>query len=209
MSTDNAPHPMPHPAALSARQAADILGVHEKTVRRWIDRGTLPAVKDEAGAYRIAPEDVEKRRAAGAADSAADTPRGHAARAANMPQEQAASAANMASDRAAPYAAPSIDLRPLADVIERQGEEIKRLTEAATIWQYRARQLEEQVKQLTAGPIPNDVHDDDQPAPESPQTHDIAPGATIAPSPGNESNSDPASVQKSGFARWWAWITGS
>jgi hypothetical protein len=44
-----------------------------------------------------------------------------------------------------------IDLAPLAGVIERQGDEIRRLAEASTAWQFRALQAEERLKQLTAG----------------------------------------------------------
>jgi len=36
-------------------------------------------------------------------------------------------------------------------VIERQGDEIRRLAEASTAWQFRALQAEERLKQLTAG----------------------------------------------------------
>jgi len=46
---------------------------------------------------------------------------------------------------------PTVDLSPLADLIERQARELADLREAATIWQIRARQAEEQLKQLTAG----------------------------------------------------------
>lgn len=165
------PHPQPHPAALSARQAADTLGVHEKTVRRWIERGTLTAAKDESGAFRIDPAEVERHRAG----QAADTPRGHAAPAADRAADTAADvplhAAPVAADRATP-----VDLRPLADVIERQGEEIRRLTEAATIWQFRAGQLEDQLKQLTAG---GPVVEQDAAAPDRGQ--DAPGGAEAAP----------------------------
>ncbi len=36
-----------------------------------------------------------------------------------------------------------VDLAPLTDLIERQAQELQRLTEAATMWQMRARQFEE------------------------------------------------------------------
>jgi excisionase family DNA binding protein len=52
----------PEPAAtLTAREAATRLGVDERTVRRAIARGELPAAK-RAGAYRIAPADLERYR---------------------------------------------------------------------------------------------------------------------------------------------------
>ena len=46
---------------LSARDAAAALGVSERTVRRAIARGDLPATK-RAGVYRIAPADLERYR---------------------------------------------------------------------------------------------------------------------------------------------------
>lgn len=52
--------------------------------------------------------------------------------------------------------APSVDLAPLAGLIERQGAEVRRLTEAATVWQLRALQAEERLQQLTAGDVPTD-----------------------------------------------------
>ena len=47
---------------LSAREAAQSLGVSERTVRRAIARGELPAAK-RAGVYRIAPDDLARYRA--------------------------------------------------------------------------------------------------------------------------------------------------
>jgi len=42
---------------LSAREAAAVLGVNERTIRRAIARGALPAIK-QAGTYRIATGSV-------------------------------------------------------------------------------------------------------------------------------------------------------
>ena len=39
---------------LRIREAAALLGVSDDTVRRWIDRGTLPATRDESGRKVIA-----------------------------------------------------------------------------------------------------------------------------------------------------------
>jgi excisionase family DNA binding protein len=50
------------PGFLSAREAAEALGVHERTIRRAIARGDLPAAK-KAGIYQIAPDDVAHYRA--------------------------------------------------------------------------------------------------------------------------------------------------
>ena len=52
---------------LSASEAALALGVSERTVRRDIARGDLPAVK-RAGVYRIAPDDLARYRAGRSAE---------------------------------------------------------------------------------------------------------------------------------------------
>jgi hypothetical protein len=62
------------------------------------------------------------------------------------------------------------------------------------------------IEALTAGLVDYDA--DDQPAPESAQTDDVAPQTTIATSLSNDSKAEPPSAQKSGFSRWWSWITG-
>ena len=40
------------------RQAAELLGVSDDTVRRWIDNGTLPATQDQAGRKVVAGRDL-------------------------------------------------------------------------------------------------------------------------------------------------------
>ena len=45
---------------LSTQEAADILGVHVQTVRQYIKRGELPAVKISPRLYKIRPEDLER-----------------------------------------------------------------------------------------------------------------------------------------------------
>ncbi|CAA9562570.1 MAG: hypothetical protein AVDCRST_MAG19-1945 [uncultured Thermomicrobiales bacterium] len=59
---------------LTAREAAARLGVHERTVRRAIARGQLPAAK-QAGAFRIAPHDLAGFRPGGAASAPRSRPR--------------------------------------------------------------------------------------------------------------------------------------
>lgn len=46
-----------YPEAISMRQAAEILGVHPRTIRRWIRRRIIPA-------YRIGPQLVRIPRSA-------------------------------------------------------------------------------------------------------------------------------------------------
>ncbi len=43
---------------LRIRQAAELLGVSDDTVRRWINQGTLPVSHDAAGRKVIASEDL-------------------------------------------------------------------------------------------------------------------------------------------------------
>ena len=45
--------------SLTAQEVAEHLGVHERTVRRWIEAGRLPAAKRGAS-FAIAAGDVEK-----------------------------------------------------------------------------------------------------------------------------------------------------
>jgi len=46
-------------AVLTARDVAETLGVHERTVRRWIESGRLPALKRGAS-FAIRAEDVDQ-----------------------------------------------------------------------------------------------------------------------------------------------------
>ena len=90
--------------------------------------------------------------------------------------DQAASA----SDQAAALAAA---ITPLAALIERLTAENRELAEAATVWQVRARHLEEQMKQLTAGDAREDAPQSTQEAPgdEPADVTDDAPRAVVAP----------------------------
>jgi excisionase family DNA binding protein len=45
------------------RSAAERLGVHVNTVRNWIDKGILPAIKLPSGTRRVALEDLERMEA--------------------------------------------------------------------------------------------------------------------------------------------------
>jgi len=54
--------------------------------------------------------------------------------------------------------APAVDLAPLTDLIADLHRENTRLTEAAAVWQVRAMQAEDRLKQITAGAgAPQDV----------------------------------------------------
>ncbi len=81
-------------------------------------------------------------------------------------------------------ATPIVDLAPLADLIERQAKELADLREAAAIWQIRARQAEEQLKQLTAGTTDSDTEPElntvDAEGPQLLQERDPAPTGVLA-----------------------------
>jgi excisionase family DNA binding protein len=44
---------------LTARQVADHLGVHVKTVLAWVGRGELPAIRLPGGAIRVRETDLD------------------------------------------------------------------------------------------------------------------------------------------------------
>lgn len=67
----------------------------------------------------------------------------------------------------APEPAPTVDLAPLAAVIDRLTAENARLVEAATLWQLRATQAERRVAELTAGTV--EPADTDVPPPTAPE----------------------------------------
>jgi excisionase family DNA binding protein len=49
-------------ALVGVRRAADLLGVHENTLRRWEQKGLIKAVKLPTGVRRFRREDVERLR---------------------------------------------------------------------------------------------------------------------------------------------------
>ena len=49
-------------ALMQVRQAAQSIGVHENTLRRWADRGLIQAVRLPSGVRRFRTEDVERLR---------------------------------------------------------------------------------------------------------------------------------------------------
>ena len=159
---------------LSIRDAADRANVTEKTIRRWIHSGRLMAEK-LGGQYRIAPADLDLARVdmcgadVSTRSSTQGTLAGSSVRTSQVDIEDATVAGSSA-----------VDLRPLVEHIAALEDRVQQLTEAATIWQVRAGQLEEQLKQLTAGdPV---VADDDAPdrgqeAPGGAEVVSMAPDA--------------------------------
>lgn len=64
----NEPTPYPTGRLLTTGQAATLLGVSTETVRRWIEDGTLPAIRpNPVGRFRVWESEVQKRLAAIAA----------------------------------------------------------------------------------------------------------------------------------------------
>lgn len=55
---------MPDSTLLTVRQAADLLGVHVDTIRRWTDEGRLPETRTPGGHRRIPREAAEALREA-------------------------------------------------------------------------------------------------------------------------------------------------
>ncbi len=173
------------PLRYSVPEAARALGISERAVRKRIDAGTLEAEKDGrswsvflptlTGAARpavpAAPVTVVAEPGTGTGPEPASPPAAHA-----VPE-------------AVP---PSVDLAPLAELIERQASEIQRLTEAATTWQMRAGILEQQLKQLTAG---------DDTRPDTPNAAQEPQGET---QPVNVAPDTPLSW----WASWWRRLVG-
>jgi hypothetical protein len=86
---------------------------------------------------------------------------------------------------------PTVDLSALADLIERQARELADLREAATVWQLRARQAEDKLLELAAGPVVTDTQPDPAPDP-APDT----PGSPLSHEPGQ-------TRRISWWRRWW------
>ena len=119
---------------LTLQAAAERAGVHERTVRRWITAGRLHAVK-MGGQYRIASTDLEAAMGehpdtARAPDT--DTGQGRP----DTGRDDRPVSGQARPDTGQPA---SVDLAPLADLIERQVRELAEMREAAAVWQVRAR----------------------------------------------------------------------
>lgn len=123
-------------ARYSVPEAARALGISERAVRKRITAGALDAEKaGTAWAVFLPAGTRAEPEAVPAAPAAPDTVPGTAA-----------------------GAAPGgTDLRPLAELIERQGEEIRQLASAASLWQERARVLEGRLLALGPGDPPGDA----------------------------------------------------
>jgi len=143
-TTDHAPDPAP----VTVEAAAIALGVTANAVRQRMKRGTLSGEKTAGGWVVWLPTDQVTTPLVGR--SVADQP--------PTPDRPT-------TDRPRPTSAVGVDLAPLAELIERQGDEIGRLREAAAIWQVRAMQAEDRLKQITAGEVASQDAAEATPAP--------------------------------------------
>jgi len=164
--------------AMSIREAATQANVTEKTIRRWIKSGRLHAIK-LGGQYRITVADLETARAAGDVHDVqiTSTQRPDTGQDSRLVDMSSRLDSGHGGHGQGGQANAPVDLAPLTDLIERQAQELQRLTETATMWQFRARQLEDQLKQLTAGePVPQTVPE----APRSPESNETGPRGLLA-----------------------------
>ncbi len=162
-------------------EAAERLGLSTEAVRKRIQRGTLAGHKHE-GAWFVLLDPMAGRQD----DQAVIRPAVQTETAGR--QDTTLEAAGQEVPQRSPAGEPAaVDLGPLAELIERQGTEIRQLAEAAAVWQVRALQAEERLKQLTAG--------DDTPT--------DAPHA--APEPHHEAQPASAAADASApaHAPWW------
>ncbi len=137
-------------ATVGVVEAARLLGITTDAVRARLRRGTIQGHKVEGEWLVIVPGALSDRQDATGTQQDATADRQDVSR---------------DTDRTS-----TVDLAPLAELIERQAKELANLREAAAIWQVRARQAEDQLKQLTAGNIePEPLHNPATIDPEGPQ----------------------------------------
>jgi excisionase family DNA binding protein len=117
-------------AFVSARQAADLCGVSEKTIRRWIAAGRLKADK-RGREFQIALEDLTAFGAkAAAADEEVAEPE---------TVSQPTFVATIIPPESSPQAEPAVSY--LADIVRELQAELTAKTQAAATWQSRAELL--------------------------------------------------------------------
>jgi hypothetical protein len=124
--------PEDQPGVVPLVIAAERLGLSTEAVRKRIQRGTL-AGRKVGGAWFVE-------------NSVLPPP--------SEWQDESAPPSGLSADDVRLSAGHnSVDLKPLVEMIERLHEENRRLIEASTLWQVRARQAEEQLAALESGPI--------------------------------------------------------
>jgi hypothetical protein len=191
-----------HYIALS--DAAALLGLSTEATRKRIQRGTLAGLKID-GAWFVEQSSLP--------DSPDVRPTMHS----RHPDAGNHTAGRHLDDDGPDVRTmedtPAVDLTPLVEMVSRLHAENRQLTEAATIWQMRARQAEEKLAALEAGPIAapapeHDIVDAPESAPEAPQRVEDAPegDSTLHDLSGNPV---PTEVQlATGWRRWFRRIMG-
>jgi hypothetical protein len=125
---------------VSVAEAAHALGISHDALRSRLRRGTLEGFKDGDEWRVVLPVDRQ--------------PTG------DVPPQQAATG----NETGTPT---GNDLSPLVDLVERQTAEIQRLTAASTLWQERARTLEQRLLAIEAGETPPETASEAVGAPET------------------------------------------
>jgi hypothetical protein len=150
-------------------EAARALGISERAVRKRVSARTLAAIRDGHAWVVFLPQPLSS-------EPGSEPTEREGERAAPSEPTGTVSAAQMAVPTGT--SSGGIDLSPLVQHIERKDEEIRRLTEAAFLWQARAMQLEERVKALEAGPIPAQPGSDPEAHVQPPPEPEEAPPPT-------------------------------
>ncbi|MDP9357723.1 MAG: sigma-70 region 4 domain-containing protein [Chloroflexota bacterium] len=163
------------PAPVPIEEAAARLGITVNAVRQRIKRGTVEGYKTPAGWVVVVEQPTTDQGPTDRPTRSAD----HTTR----PTSQRPTTTDQAGN---------VDLAPLAAVIADLTRENRQLAEAAAIWQVRAVQAEERLKQLTAG--------DDTPA--------DAPSAAQEPQHGAHPVETAPDASPSWWASWWRRLTG-
>ena len=137
---------------LSAREAATALGVSERTIRRAIHRGEIVATK-HAGSFQITPAALDDYRRQDTGQRVLS----HAA----TPDMGAAAQDSHAGHAAATDTGQGVSdaVGVLRELLAEERRKSDSLLEASLIWQTRALQFEQRLKQLEAGPIAQDAGD--------------------------------------------------
>ena len=174
------------PVLLSAREAAAVLSVNERTVRRAIQKGEIRATK-HAGAFQITSAELEayRRRADSQPGlSRAATPdRTGAAPDDDVLQQQTTRTGQSAADAVA----------VLRELLAEERRKSDAFLEASLVWQTRALQLQERLAALEAGPREHAPRSEN----EAPQRGDVPFEA-----------SQTVHTQESAVRRWWRRVTG-
>jgi len=210
------------PLRYSVPEVARLLGISERAIRKRIDTNQLFAVKeDRAWVVLLDPDaiprpepvppvpptpgtgtarsmDQRRRDVQGGTAGTADlwvstTVAAMAAPDAVAGPEPAVPAAVLPPTDAVPI--PSVDLTPLVDLVADLTRRNAELTEAATIWQLRAHDLDQRLKQLTAGK--DEVAGDHR-----------ADAPTASPEPPGRDEGDAGGDPSSWWGRTWRRMTG-